>query len=473
MDKLVYLFELDSVRNQEAEIKKAQKALFEEIVLNGNKVVLSFNQLTDSRAFLNLLEYKDTYDYIMELFKFGVIKISMFGSCRTPSQYIQNSLDKCISGESTFIFSGIPVKSDDDIELLIKPIKEALQYSDVTRMSEVFKNHKDKYDENKINFIEKYIEMILLVSREKIAHNPPKLTDKHSYEYYMDLILNKSYNVMKNTENDSAFLKNYSDAVELLKKIYQLLKTTKTTGNRSNWLKELSGYGKDKDVCIANAIIDLCYNYTIEDSIYSISKHYDDKNENGFLLAFCNRLLDYCNDSIHVFPTKDENSEIQHVKSDLPWNTAVNVIKNVRKKEIENFETHNISDNENQPTNEPDLYEKDYDNEIKLWNKEIVFSIIKEFGVTFLYIFLFFVIELIMGAIENFVADTHILDGLLFDIIFSITIFGIIGSIISDKTNIPDLLESFKNIKQSICDIVNLRKSERNIAYINKGENNV
>lgn len=49
---LVYLFELDSVRNSKAEIIKGQQALFEEIVMNGNQVVLSFNQLTDSDEFL-------------------------------------------------------------------------------------------------------------------------------------------------------------------------------------------------------------------------------------------------------------------------------------------------------------------------------------------------------------------------------------------------------------------------------------
>lgn len=52
MRKQVYLFELDSVRNSKAEIERAQKALFEEIILNGNSVVLSFNQLADSRGFL-------------------------------------------------------------------------------------------------------------------------------------------------------------------------------------------------------------------------------------------------------------------------------------------------------------------------------------------------------------------------------------------------------------------------------------
>ena len=52
MDRLVYLFELDSVRATLREMEIGQQAMFEEIVVNGNRVVLSLNQLTDSQAFL-------------------------------------------------------------------------------------------------------------------------------------------------------------------------------------------------------------------------------------------------------------------------------------------------------------------------------------------------------------------------------------------------------------------------------------
>lgn len=51
MDELVYLFELDSVRNSPQEILRAQWAMFREVALKGNRVVLSFNQLTDSEGF--------------------------------------------------------------------------------------------------------------------------------------------------------------------------------------------------------------------------------------------------------------------------------------------------------------------------------------------------------------------------------------------------------------------------------------
>lgn len=83
MDRLVYLYELDSVRNSREEIIRGQQAMFEEIVKNGNKIVLSFNQITDSHAFLYAVQDKNTYDYIIELFRLGRIKISEYKDIRT------------------------------------------------------------------------------------------------------------------------------------------------------------------------------------------------------------------------------------------------------------------------------------------------------------------------------------------------------------------------------------------------------
>lgn len=51
MNKFVYLFELDSVRKSNAEIIEGQNTLYDEIVMNGNIVVLTYNQLVDSRVF--------------------------------------------------------------------------------------------------------------------------------------------------------------------------------------------------------------------------------------------------------------------------------------------------------------------------------------------------------------------------------------------------------------------------------------
>ena len=85
MREFVYLFELDSVRKTDEEIIAGQKALYNEIVNNGNIVVLSYNQVVDSRGFFSLLE-DESYQYnLIKLFENGAIRISQYGDIRSLS----------------------------------------------------------------------------------------------------------------------------------------------------------------------------------------------------------------------------------------------------------------------------------------------------------------------------------------------------------------------------------------------------
>lgn len=80
MDELVYLFELDSVRNSPQEILRAQWAMFREVALKGNRVVLSFNQLTDSEGFLCGVRDPKLYPHLAALFEMGVLKYRTKGA---------------------------------------------------------------------------------------------------------------------------------------------------------------------------------------------------------------------------------------------------------------------------------------------------------------------------------------------------------------------------------------------------------
>ena len=100
MKKLVYLFELDSACNSKKEIINAQYILFKEILFKGNKVVLSYNQLSDSKVFFKMIENDKIYEHLLELFRLGYIKISQYKrsdneEVRTASQYIQSAIKKC------------------------------------------------------------------------------------------------------------------------------------------------------------------------------------------------------------------------------------------------------------------------------------------------------------------------------------------------------------------------------------------
>ena len=53
--KYVFLFELDSVRKTDEDIIEGQKAIYNEIVQQGNIVVMTYNQLVDSRGMSRIL----------------------------------------------------------------------------------------------------------------------------------------------------------------------------------------------------------------------------------------------------------------------------------------------------------------------------------------------------------------------------------------------------------------------------------
>lgn len=131
MNKQVYLFELDSVRKTDAEIKKGQDALYDEILGNGNTVILSMNQITDSKSILCMLYDEKKYEFLKTYLMSGKIKISRFGTVRTASQYIQNAIDKNLAkNNDVFIFSALPVKSNQKRLLLL--MKEVLVNADLS-----------------------------------------------------------------------------------------------------------------------------------------------------------------------------------------------------------------------------------------------------------------------------------------------------------------------------------------------------
>ena len=132
MREFVYLFELDSVRKTDEEIIAGQKALYNEIVNNGNIVVLSYNQVVDSRGFFSLLE-DESYQYnLIKLFENGAIRISQYGDIRSLSQYLINS----VASEKEFIYSALPLKSTQ--RRLLALIKRSLQYSDLSEIYDYY-----------------------------------------------------------------------------------------------------------------------------------------------------------------------------------------------------------------------------------------------------------------------------------------------------------------------------------------------
>ena len=135
--KYVYLFELDSIRKTNEEIIVGQNALYNEIVGNGNIVVLTFNQFIDSRGFFSLLSNHEYRKCILTLFEKGAIRFSQYNDIKTLSQYWLNAME---DGKK-FIYSAIPLKYTQS--KLVAILRRSLMYSD---LSEIYSYTKEGWN---------------------------------------------------------------------------------------------------------------------------------------------------------------------------------------------------------------------------------------------------------------------------------------------------------------------------------------
>ena len=307
MSKYVYLFELDSVRKTDEEIVKGQKALYNEIVSNGNVVVLTYNQLVDSRGFFSLFDNLDYYKNLIALFENGAIRISQFGEIRTISQYLLNSIED----DKQFIYSALPLKFCQ--KRLVALMKRSLIYSDLSEIYEYFEgksrtetelrdlfievdDDKTKKPEERLHdtslsisqmraIIENLYWLLSTVLRVSAIHNiyiPPK-----DPKEYQDFRLHNYLEAVVHFENQEDAL--WNNAIDIIKSLACF-----GNDNRSVYLRELKQKYKNEQEAdkkfyqYAEAIINLCYNYTCEMSICNISKHYniDELHTDGEMPTF-------------------------------------------------------------------------------------------------------------------------------------------------------------------------------------------
>lgn len=296
MRKYVYLFELDSVRKTDTEIIAGQIALYDEIVKNGNIVVLTYNQLIDSRAFFSLLDNREYYESLLKLFEKGYICISQFGTIRTIAQYLLNTID---SEENRFIYSALPIKSSQ--RRLVELIKRSVMYSDLSEINGYIQREGRTDDELKDLFVE--VDTIYADGLKKLIEGPSQLTISEmnnvleNLYWLLGMVLRLStiHDIFISPREPSEYsnykLKNYlnyvsaislkQDKSALWNDAISVLKQLKCWGsnNRSIYfreLKELSEESESRQVLqYAEAIVSTCTNYAYEMSICNISKHYN------------------------------------------------------------------------------------------------------------------------------------------------------------------------------------------------------
>lgn len=265
-----YLDSLDSVRNSDAEVTLGQNELLDRLFYTDHTVVLTMQQLTDSRVFGNLLGDKECTDYILFQFSRGRLRYSQYGNIKTPSQYVQNSLIKCRAGN--FLFSYLPIVQKDT-ELLDAQLN-ALKYGSLEYIKDIKKKRPDAGAQ--MEFLENYTRLILLLGTMNLSKTTPKTSTCRNLTHFLDIILRELPNIgstssVSRSEKEISTI--YIYTTQILYDTKKLIKE-KLEQSRSVWhnyIRESAkadAASKDKrPYWLAEAVVDIAYNLTLEDSI--------------------------------------------------------------------------------------------------------------------------------------------------------------------------------------------------------------
>ncbi len=432
MNKLVYLYELDSTRISPWEIDNGRKALYEEIVMRGNRVVLTFQQLTDSKIFLELLKDKTDFEIIASLFENGALRLSEYRDPYTgkricsASQYLQNALEK---GKMGFIFSSVPVNNED--LKVMQCTQEALQYCNLDSLRNL------KQD---VGQLENYIKLMFHISIQPHAMNPVKGGSVYTLPYMINWVHRAEF-------VDENFQKLFFSGIKCLQDVKsRIIASREDLQSRSVWLKNLKEEEKSTEIkSMSEVIVDLCYNYVVEDSIYNVSKRYADEE---FLSDFQKRLYEFWKEyreGKHAL-MNGEYPLKQKIIRKLNWSVAKREWENVKLKK----------------PMEPAILYKNVFWENRLWEWKVFLGNLKKWFCAFIYIAFFVTVMKKEAEFEKIFNGNEIVLNLYTIIgkqcgnwivgIITVVIAGIISSLLLKILKIPDILESIQTIAQVIMD---------------------
>jgi hypothetical protein len=458
--KLVYLYELDSVRKSEKEIATGQAALFEELVHNGNAVVLTFNQLVDSQAFLAALENEDSFQIIMKLFEIGILKVSPYSGKRTASQYVQDAMGE----DNYFVFSALPLRFDSCGELANK-LRNAIRYGDIQGLEDEISSSQDVEYIDRVRFLIRFVKLVLLLSTSKFSHNPEKTPAdvKYQFMHFMNAILDSG-------KDKCCFLSDigghFDMAIDILKQIREnSFIGSENKNSRSLWYKKLRCTQGNENLHLAIAIVDLCYNYCTEESIYNVSKHYVDLGDESFWRDFRKRLSRYWRDKDakgHRFCAEDDEDVIPNydVVSLPRWNSVNWLLKVFQKRSASAAEARCAVE----------MYEHNCGEYCKQWRRQRLGWLVRCFAVLSAYLILFVVINIgldFLNGLFDSAAAILVPDWLLPCI--SIVVFGVVSNAAEKLLKIPDLIDCINDIGKTVLGWLRIKRSEQGIAYTAAG----
>ena len=488
LNKIVYLFELDSVRSSQAEIERAQEALYDEIVLNGNIVVLTMNQISDSLGFLAAVNNDKTTKHILDLFEAGVLRTSSYRKdnvlISTPSQYLQMHIEDYLNKkEKKFFFSGWYIDPEDTD--LIRAILDALKNNDPgkidlyrQRSTTDIKSWSSKVIPYALEDIETFVRMILKMNGDTLSGNPPR--DQGIYRNMMGFL--KLFSDIWSYDR-TIKVRNVIDQGTVDRALAQIdllrvrLEEIEQQNNRSKWYEEIRGLadekGQDTEVLkMAEAIIDLCYNYACENSIWNVSRHYDPEDTWSFYEDFMNRLVPYWKEGetgTHRFLIDEGNPYYSGTKELPRWTNTAEIVKSAHKPQErgELDKSHPVADgrkkggleelrhNNHVNVKLPGLgrqYEDNLQKESLKWQGRILLAAGKKFIHILLYIIVFFVID-------KMEPPNILLNRWYLEILFKTILFGIFTSTLSYLLKVPDLIDLLHQMGILILFFIHFRKT--------------
>lgn len=214
--------------------------------------------------------------------------------------------------------------------------------------------------------------------------------------------------------------------------------------NRSNWYDELIQMGPEPPVLLAEAVVDLCYNYTMEASISGIDRRLDTAS---FWEDFLCRLRLYWKDGkqgIHQFQKGDLCTLTAHEAQKLPpWGAGLRLLKATAPK---GGAAAVLGEATAHPKGQ------------RGWYFRIGCSLLKQLWTATVYSALFLGTSYILDLTEGWLSEQGAqvqLSGLFLSLL-NIVLFGLLGSLVSVMFGLPDILENMKAFATAACDGVQL-----------------
>lgn len=283
----VYLKELDSVNQTYEEQIIAEKALYNALVYQGKTVILTYNQIVDSIAFLHCIKDEMSFTALLDYFKDGKLLVNQYKNDMNISKYFQMNYHSDTFFKSSY-FSFLQKYSKDVQNSIYDGLNKSIQYGD------------DLYLRNFLPIIEKedkesifkYIEFILTINAYMYEYNcywipnSHKTTDEHLMADYMRRTL-------LYLEKEKSLYYQYFNTLMINHESHNRGNT------RSQYVTTLEETVPHEFQYVIRKLIDLAYNNALEYSIFF------EETEEQFIKDF---------HSIIVMSEKEDNRLLAPVK---------------------------------------------------------------------------------------------------------------------------------------------------------------